>query len=468
MKKNKLTMAVAAGIAGVAGMANAAQYVNPEGTGQVLIYPYYSVNNDLNTLYSVVNTTADTKAVKVRFLEGENSLEVLDFNVYLSAFDVWTGALVPTTSTVGTHAGEPSALHITADTSCAPFLQKAGQEFLPFTIDADLDNSNKSMRRATDGHFEVLEMATFNGSTVGWADHGGTGVPGNCGAIEADWDDNGIYNTGDEDLVTGGLFGSVGIFNVGEGVGMTYDAIAIEEFWTGAAGNHSEPGSLLPSLNEGDVEVTIFDEGVAVNSIFNSGAEAVSALFTKQSIYNEYALDTVVNGKTEWVVTFPTKRFHVDVAPAPAVPPFTTVWNGVNSCHEFGMSIYDREEQSAVVTNGSVSPRPPVGSNPQLCKEANVVEFVLPGGAVGAESSIMGSDNLVSVTTPGNAVTESGWAAMSFSDAAYVTASAAGPDYLGLPVVGFAAQQYTNAGAAAGLLAQYAGLFVHKGNVVSD
>jgi len=61
MKKNKLTMAVAAGIAGVAGMANAAQYVNPEGTGQVLIYPYYSVNNDLNTSYSVVNTTGDTK-----------------------------------------------------------------------------------------------------------------------------------------------------------------------------------------------------------------------------------------------------------------------------------------------------------------------------------------------------------------------------------------------------------------------
>jgi hypothetical protein len=40
--------------------------------------------------------------------------------------------------------------------------------------------------------------------------------------------------------------------------------------------------------------------------------------------------------------------------------------------------------------------------------------------------------------------------------------------YLGLPVAGFAAQQFTNAGAGDGLLAQYAGLFVHKGLVVSQ
>jgi hypothetical protein len=48
--------------------------------------------NSFNTLMSVVNTTASTKAIKVRFREGRNSLEVLDFNVFLSPFDVWTAA----------------------------------------------------------------------------------------------------------------------------------------------------------------------------------------------------------------------------------------------------------------------------------------------------------------------------------------------------------------------------------------
>ncbi len=473
MKKNKLTMAVAvaAGIAGIAGMANAAQYVNPEGTGQVLIYPYYSVNNGLNTNYSVVNTTADTKAVKVRFLEGENTLEVLDFNVYLSAFDVWTGVLVPTLSTIAGHVGEPSVIHITSDTSCAPFLIKAGQEFLPFTIDADIDPLNMSMRRATDGHFEILEMATFDGGTVAAADHTNVGIPTNCPSIQADWADNGIYDTfADEAPVTGGLFGSVSIVNVAEGIAMTYDAVAIEEFWFAATGNHSEPGSLLPSLNEGDLSSTVFNEGFAATSLYASGAEAVSGLFTRQNVYNEYALDSIVNGKSEWVITFPTKRFHVDVPlPINVVPPFTTIWDGLNSCHEFELSIYDREEQLEVLTVGGVSPRPPAGANPSLCKEVNIVQFLLPGVASGVESEIMGSDNLVSVTTPAIAhATENGWANLSFNNVAYVTDPLVGPAYGGLPVVGFAANQFTNAAAVPGLLAQYAGLFVHKGRVVSQ
>ena len=468
-------MAVVAGIAGVAGMANAAQYVNPEGTGQVLIYPYYSVNNGLNTNYSIVNTTADTKAVKVRFLEGENTLEVLDFNVYLSAYDVWTGVLVPSASAQAGHVGEPSATHITSDASCAPFLNKAGQEFLPYTIDVDRDATNRSMRRATDGHFEVIEMATFNGGTVAAADHGATGVPAGCGSIQGDWADDGIYNTlADEDIVTGGIFGSSSIVNVAEGIAMTYDAIAIDLFWANDLGgfpfgNHSEPGSLFPTLNEGDLSSTVFNEGFAATSDYDTGAEAVSGLFTRQNIYNEYALDTFVNGKSEWVVTFPTKRFHVDVpTPADVVPPFTTMWDGRNSCHEFGLDVYDREEQLEVLTVGGVSPRPPAGANPSLCKEVNVVQFLLPGVAPGVESEIMGSDNLVSVTTPPNAVTENGWANMAFSNVAYVTAPTAGPAYAGLPAAGFSATQFTNAGAGPGLLAQYAGLFVHKGLVVSQ
>ena len=92
MNKNSLTTAVIAGIAGVAGIANMASAVNlnPDGLGQVLLYPYYTVNAGQQTLLSVVNTAAVGKAVKVRFLEGYNSREVLDFNLFLSPFDVWT------------------------------------------------------------------------------------------------------------------------------------------------------------------------------------------------------------------------------------------------------------------------------------------------------------------------------------------------------------------------------------------
>ena len=67
MNKNSLTTAVIAGLAGVAVIANMANAVNlnPDGLGQVLLYPYYTVNGGQNTLLSVVNTTNVGKAVKV-------------------------------------------------------------------------------------------------------------------------------------------------------------------------------------------------------------------------------------------------------------------------------------------------------------------------------------------------------------------------------------------------------------------
>ena len=95
---------------GLAGAAEAVM-VNPNGLGQVLIYPYYTVRNGynvagvsaapFNTLLSIVNTTTSTKAVKVRFREGKASKEVLDFNVFLSPYDMWTAAVEPRTVITG-------------------------------------------------------------------------------------------------------------------------------------------------------------------------------------------------------------------------------------------------------------------------------------------------------------------------------------------------------------------------------
>jgi hypothetical protein len=107
MNRKNLTAAVLAGLAGVVGIVGSAQAVNvnPDGTGQVLLYPYYTVNGDNLTLLSVVNTSDDAKAVKVRFLESENSAEVLDFNLYMSAYDVWTAAIVAMPDSVDQKCG---------------------------------------------------------------------------------------------------------------------------------------------------------------------------------------------------------------------------------------------------------------------------------------------------------------------------------------------------------------------------
>jgi len=110
------------GALGVTGAADAVN-VNPDGLGQVLIYPYYTVNTDgrgnaFNSLISVVNSTGSAKSVKVRFLEGKDSREVLDFNLFLSKYDVWTAAVIPSPSINPGPGLLGGATVITNDQSC--------------------------------------------------------------------------------------------------------------------------------------------------------------------------------------------------------------------------------------------------------------------------------------------------------------------------------------------------------------
>ena len=66
--KRKALMSAVLGTLGAAGSAEAV-YINPNNTGQVLYYPYYTVQsqggNAYNTLLSVVNTTTSVKVIKV-------------------------------------------------------------------------------------------------------------------------------------------------------------------------------------------------------------------------------------------------------------------------------------------------------------------------------------------------------------------------------------------------------------------
>lgn len=64
------------------------------GVGHMLLVPYYSAQNGNMTVLHLVNTdTVNGKAVKVRFRGAANSDDVMDFQVYMSPGDVWTGAV---------------------------------------------------------------------------------------------------------------------------------------------------------------------------------------------------------------------------------------------------------------------------------------------------------------------------------------------------------------------------------------
>ena len=364
MKRNSLTTAVVAGIAGTVGIANLASAVNinPDGLGQVLIYPYYTVNangsgENLQTLFSVVNTTDQGKAVKVRFVEGYNSREVRDFHVYLSPFDVWTANLFKLPD-------QEQANLLTNDNSCtAPRIKGAtgnglgqlpdGRTYLPFTnsryaggfadggptlCHVPVKAISKSSKWAW-SPMSIVDRWTQS-RTARW--HPGRLSAGRerVGQFAAAGVDNYWIDDLDFDMLppSGGLFGSALLLDLSTGVSAGYSADAIDGF--SIINLNGEPGSVLPSLVSANTDVAgnatalVFDNGSLIQATYGAAAgagravDAVSAVFMQNNIFNEYVLGGGAAASTDWVVTFPTKKYYVDplIVGATAIQPFENVF----------------------------------------------------------------------------------------------------------------------------------------------
>ena len=500
MKKSSLTTAVVAGIVGAAGLVSVSNAVNinPDGLGQALIYPYYTVNKGNSTLVSVVNTTNQTKAVKVRFMEGRNSEEVLDFNLYLSPFDVWTAAVVSDGPEGTTPASAPAARIFTSDNSCTvPAIPAAGETFKNFQYaTGDVKATGPwELSRTREGHLEIIEMGvlTAGGTFANAAKHNPQGVPANCAVLDSAWSPGGtgtwLTNSSTQiEPPSGGLFGGAEIVNPANGTNISYNADAIEGFFISTTANlHTNPGSVLPSLAQaqtsdaGDATAIVFNNGTLTQFPFTgtgAGLRAVSAVFMHNEIYNEFASRTSSNlsVQSEWVVTFPTKRLHIRQA-QPARLPFRTPYNiaAGGACEIVQITFWNREESAVAPGGTGFSPPPPgqTSANPQLCFEAQVVTFnqtnIGDYLTSGNRSGVLGSYYARNIAT-GNAL--EGWARIRLGDQdaasftqnflplATPTATAQNTTALvGLPVTGFWAANYAGTGAP-GVLANYS--IVHK------
>ncbi len=366
-KKKSLYLAVAAGLgaAGLAGSA-AAVNVNPNGLGQYLIYPYYTVRNGTDTYISLTNTTNMPKAVKVRFTEGKNSREVLDFNLYMSPYDMWTGAITATST---------GAMLITKDTSCTyPAIPAAGVPFVNYAYTGaetiagggfgetgGADGGDPSLDRTREGYFEIIEMGTITDTAVAAAVLHTSGVPANCAYVQQSPPTMDMSASGNHRLsaASGGLEGNATLINVAEGTDYGYDPVALDNFSQlyHPAGIWAAASTILPNATLADPLSTVFYNNNVVATYWPSafprygGVDAVSAVLMHDNVMNDYVLDVATLSGTDWIVTMPTKHWYVPIqdqasgsTPYAGLPPFTTnFWNG--ACEKVDVSYWDREEQ---------------------------------------------------------------------------------------------------------------------------
>ncbi|HEX6832727.1 MAG TPA: hypothetical protein VF132_04255, partial [Rudaea sp.] len=236
--------------------------LNPRGLGQALIYPYYTVNGNHVTLFSLVNTTAHGKALRLYMREARNGREVLGFNLYLAPQDTWAAQIVLTKGGAGIS---------TTDTSCTvPTLPKTAalaQPFLPYDYDGTTqigtDGGPTDIGRTREGYIEIIEMGEVTGDSRGTlsAITPINDAPPGCAALTAAWLNNGYWLVDPKiDLSPpgGGLYGTVSIINVEQGTMYSANAAAIDGF--SATIQHTIPYMEVPDLasaNDGAGATTV-------------------------------------------------------------------------------------------------------------------------------------------------------------------------------------------------------------------
>ncbi len=512
--------AIAVGLFALVGFARncAAVSLNPDDVGQVLLYPYYTVNGNNLTLLSVVNTSRRGKALKVRFFDARNARELLRFNLYLSEYDVWTA------SVFSLAAAGPANI-TTTDTSCtvpaiesgaaAPALPN-GQRYLPFGGVFN-DYSQPALTDATrtrDGYFEIIEMGSIDSaSDFGRSlTHVGN-RPANCAALEAAWLANGLWTltsgAADVDAPTGGLFGAAALVNVADGTFLNYNADAIEGFRSTAL--HTTPDNDFPNLSSANsaragivTSYAISGGGMVTSNWLTAdgrGVDAVSAVLMREAVFNEFAVDTDLRAASEWVVTFPTRRHYVSASNASA--PFTMSFANApvgaasnENCERASTRIYNREEDRFRSFN--LVPDL-ISGQTRLCWAANPLWFQRTPQPTAPRAPITGAAGLqgTGAATVGPLWTsvptyltevgiiqkrfENGWFRIGFHDPdataingfpspvnrpPLVETGVAAPlvpdRYFGLPATGFWALRIENQNARPGVMGFYGGAYSHR------
>ncbi|NLY16453.1 MAG: hypothetical protein GXZ05_08745 [Gammaproteobacteria bacterium] len=503
--KKSLSQAIAlATLVGAAASANAMN-VNPDGQGEAFLMPLYTADNGNVTTLNVTNTTDKIKAVKVRFLEGMNSKEVLDFNLYLSPYDQWSAA-------VGLDANGTPRIY-TEDTSCTVgAIPAAGQPFVNVAYREDTNSdapaAYKTIERAKVGHVELIEMGEINPDAPLVTRSGNTitaryaivhntnpakpNQPGDCSAVSDAFKAGGLWASDTNAQVTapkGGLYATGAVLNVDGGWQSSYDAVALDNTAPTTVGvtgpRQFKPGSELPNFQN-------FNNNVAFKNGFtgttddgndiDENVNAVSALLMKESIQNDYVVGAGLNAQTDLTITFPTKTFYVngvvdadDVheAAAPFGNRIRKGWdrNKGMACEAVTIRYWDHEENESVLDVSEFSPSEDAEAI-TLCHETNILS-VSGSKAIGGEGFVRHNLDL-------KAGFNIGWLDIDFLERASgsvtetyraipVTGTGSTSDFVmyGLPVIGFSTIVIQN-GDVGGLMSNYAATYEHKATTSVD
>lgn len=444
LRATPLALALAAAAGALAAPAHAINLA-PNGKGEVLIFPYYTVRNGFDTLVSITNASDRTVLAALRLREANNGRTAGELHLILSPHDMWTGGV--------TSNGGSGAYLRSFDASCtAPALPAGPSGSKQLALSASgydgsgalpIDNGGASLDRVQEGFIELIEMGIstvpesliVSASPIEYASQHTAGVPRDCALVAgafaeaANFAESGAGTAQSSSVFSSFeapknvLFGSATLINVGSG--HAYDAAptVIQNFRSGTPIVY-RPQAGQPSLASGDANMTAsgFDRDgrpFTVSDIARP-VDAVSTVLMALEISNEFAAGgTATSGaRTDWVVTYPTKHFYTDPATSGSSVPLAP-FDGYNetvfplageSCNAFNGFYADRNGGTDV---DRIDMLPPSYFQ-ATCYVANALPIRISdddtGSVLGSQSTQAIRPNAYPRATP----FASGWLIMSF------------------------------------------------------
>ena len=442
----------ALGLLSVAASAQSAMYLDSSGKGQVLIFPYYTVNAGQSTLLTVVNDSDQGKFVYVRASEGMNDRKVLDFSILLAPHDSWAGAVFALDATSGAHL-------VTDDTSCtAPAIRQSttlpqlpdGRRYASFdNVNFQNDNGPTGVARTREGFIEVFELGELSAQDAQAA------ADRNCASFGASGTQVSALSA-----PAGGLYGTAVIVNAAAGTYFTEPSTAIDGFSVTPLAIGADLSKGSTSVAGPTIQATVPINGHLQNLDYTvaRGIDAVSALLMAEALTGDFAFDSGSGANTEWVITEPTKSFYTG---ANVRAPYEEMFGKrrAMSCMPYSPYLWDREQKGVKPT----PTLPPISDtlrpNASLCYAVDVLQF----GVLTRTSSVLGSTlndalaGFVPKASSGSVNLFLGRPSQSASPPTSVLpAGSSGPALRGLPAIGFQVTNYVNGNVTPGVLANYA------------
>ena len=449
IEKRRMTRLSAAAVFSLLAGSACSMTINPNGTGQVLIFPYYTVNQSQQTLLTVSNPTTAAKSLEVVFHEAYNGKVVYSIDVQLAPHQTWTTAAFALSDINVT--GHGVGISDNVDVCSTEIVSTPSGVFTPgltysvfsneFFTGTNADAGPTDDSRTREGFIEVFELSEIQGATATSLSNGT--CPTLSQPVATDYT-----------APTGGIAGSVAVINVPQGTFFAFEPKAIDGFRAQAIlPLHDATLAMAGDETSDTVSASIPYHGTIVTTTFpnGEGIDAVSNLFMAQAVYGDIDETQAIGANTDWVLTFPTKQFYVNAPQMVGLGPFDYLVGDAQS--PFGGSYVPTpiviSAHNGALLNACGFSGCPLGP-PWVVNQTQIVSFAPPFSGT-APSAVLGS----SVVTPAPSYYSAESGALLFNG--FSNASNENIVLSGAPVFGVQAINYVNSNVNAGVLSNYSG-----------